>query len=289
MRRWHLSLALLVPALVIVVVVIAGGRASSAKRSAVTAPRIAALYPANHWLAHTPPRGDPQRRSARTIVDRILRYTSEIAAGSRRRREIALTFDDGPSVYTPRILAILRRERVPATFFEIGLNVRAHPRIAVEVHRDGMLIGDHTETHPMMALLPPAAQGAELDGLTTALRALGIPHPVVFRPPYGSFDATTLRLARRRHMLTVLWTVDTSDYARPGVRRIEYTALSGARPGAIILFHDGGGPRSETIAALPVVIAALRRRHFRLVTLTQLLRDDPPRRHQGPPRHLEGD
>ena len=235
--------------------------------------------------AHAHARPEPGR-SGRAVVDRVLRYTSEIAAGSPRRREIALTFDDGPSVYTPRILAILRRARVPATFFEIGLEVRAFPGIAVQVHRGRH---GHRRSHrdaPDDGAPAPAAQGAQLDGPTRALRALGIPHPFLFRPPYGSFDATTLRLARRRHMLTVLWTVDTSDYARPGVRRIEYTALSGARPGAIILLHDGGGDRSQTIAALPHIIAALRRRRFRLVSLTQLLRDDPPPHRQGLPRHL---
>jgi hypothetical protein len=79
-------------------------------------------------------------------------------------------------------------------------------------------------------------------------------------------------------MLMVLWSVDTADYTRPGVARIVYTAVSGAHPGAIILMHDGGGPRAQTIAAVPKIVRALRRHHYRLVTVPRLLLDDPPPR-----------
>ena len=89
-------------------------------------------------------------------------------------------------------------------------------------------------------------------------------------------------------MLLVLWTVDTSDYARPGVARIAYTPISGARPGAIVLMHDGGGDRAQTVTALPRIIAALRRHRYRLVTLSQLLADDPPPRHHPAPQPLYG-
>lgn len=95
--------------------------------------------------------------SALLSVERILGYTSYIARGSRHRDDVALTFDDGPSPYTPEILAILRRAHVRATFFEIGANIAAYPRIAAQVHRDGMLIGDHTQTHPPLATLSAAA------------------------------------------------------------------------------------------------------------------------------------
>lgn len=112
---------------------------------------------------------------------------------------------------------------------------------------------------------------------------------MLWRPPYGSFNATTLSVTRDLHMLMVLWSVDTSDYARPGVARIEYTALSGARGGTILLFHDGGGNRSQTIKALPFILARLKQRHFHIVTITQLLRDDPPPHGQPPPHSLAGD
>jgi len=94
------------------------------------------------------------------------------------------------------------------------------------------------------------------------------------------WNAATLALLRRYRMLMVLWTVDTNDYRRPGVQAIVKAALSGARPGAIILLHDAGGNRSETAAALPRIIAGLRRRHYRLVTVPRLLLDNPAPRVQ---------
>jgi peptidoglycan/xylan/chitin deacetylase (PgdA/CDA1 family) len=200
-----------------------------------------------------------------------------------------LTFDDGPGPFTPRILAVLERMHAKATFFEIGRQVRAHPRITARLARAGMAIGDHTQDHPPLAVLSPAEQTAEIDQAASAIKAAGAPAPLLFRPPYGSFDATTLDLLRARDSLMVLWTVDTSDYAQPGVKQIVYTALSGARPGAIVLFHDGGGNRSQTLAALPRIIERLHQRGYRLVTVPELLQDDPPPLSQHPPQSLGGD
>jgi peptidoglycan/xylan/chitin deacetylase (PgdA/CDA1 family) len=94
------------------------------------------------------------------------------------------------------------------------------------------------------------------------------------------WDAATLKLLRHYRMLMVLWTVDTNDYRRPGVKAIVKVALSGAKPGAIILLHDAGGDRSQTVAALPKIVAGLRRRHYRLVTVPRLLLDNPAPRVQ---------
>jgi peptidoglycan/xylan/chitin deacetylase (PgdA/CDA1 family) len=90
-------------------------------------------------------------------------------------------------------------------------------------------------------------------------------------------------------MLMVLWTVDTEDYLRPGVRVIVNRALAGARPGAIILLHDGGGDRSQTIKALPLIVKALRKRGYKLVTVPQLILEDPPLARQALPAHMAGD
>jgi peptidoglycan/xylan/chitin deacetylase (PgdA/CDA1 family) len=220
---------------------------------------------------------------------RILSRTSYIRVGVARHRDIALTFDDGPGPFTAHILALLERVRARATFFEIGREVRAYPRITARLARAGMAIGDHTEDHPPLALLTPEEQATEIDEAASAIHSAGASTPILFRPPYGSFDSATLALLRARHMLMVLWTVDTADYAQPGIERIIYTALSGARPGAIILFHDGGGNRSQTLAALPRVIARLRQRGYRLVTVPKLLEDDPPSAKQSPPQPLAGD
>ena len=221
-------------------------------------------------------------------VDRVLAYTSYVGLAGRRRREVALTFDDGPGPYTHEILSVLTRMHAPATFFVIGRWARAYPRlVAAEVHA-GCEVADHTEDHPPLALVSARAQAAEISEAARVIHAEGAPYPVLFRPPYGSFDQTTLGILRQQRMLMVLWSADTKDYTRPGVSKIIYTAVSGAQPGAIILMHDGGGDRTETVAALPRIVTRLRQRGFRLVTVSQLVADDPPPSNQPAPHPLSG-
>lgn len=219
---------------------------------------------------------------------RTLRRTPYISQGTRRRNDVALTFDDGPGPSTATLVALLRREHVPATFFVLGRAARTAPELIRREIRAGDVVGDHTVDHPALATLSAAAQQHEIAGAAQDIRAAGAPLPLLFRPPYGSFDATTLGVLARDRMLMVLWTVDTKDFSRPGAARIAYTALSGARAGAIILMHDGGGDRSETIAALPRVVRKLRARGFHLVTVPQLVHDDPPPRDQPAPHSLSG-
>jgi peptidoglycan/xylan/chitin deacetylase (PgdA/CDA1 family) len=221
-------------------------------------------------------------------VDQVMRYTSYVKLAGRERREVALTFDDGPGAVTPRILGTLRRTRTPATFFVIGRWARAHPRLVAEEVRDGFVVGDHTDTHAFLSLLSPSAQADEIDLAAEDIQRVAGLHPRLFRPPYGSFDQATLGLLAARRMLMVLWSADTKDYSRPGVQTIVYTAVSGAQPGEIILMHDGGGDRSQTAAALPRIILRLRQRGYRLVTIPKLIADDPPPRNQPPPRPLSG-
>jgi peptidoglycan/xylan/chitin deacetylase (PgdA/CDA1 family) len=222
-------------------------------------------------------------------IDHALTYTSFIRIGTPRRREVALTFDDGPGPYTPAVLRVLRRLRAPATFFEVGFMERWFSHSTVQEVASGHAIGDHTGNHRHMGLLSPADQRAEVLQQAAAIASEGAPFPRLFRPPFGSFNASTLSLLRGLHMLMVLWSVDTADYRRPGARAIVGRALAGARPGAIILLHDAGGDRSQTVAALPRVIRGLRRRHLRLVTVPRLVLDDPPPQGQALPKRLAGD
>jgi peptidoglycan/xylan/chitin deacetylase (PgdA/CDA1 family) len=221
-------------------------------------------------------------------TDRVLASTSYISVGGGRRREIALTFDDGPGPYTPQILDILRRMHAPATFFWIGRWVPRDRDVAAAEVRGGYPIGNHTQEHPPLGRLALDGQRREIAQGSGAVESLGLPRPRLFRPPYGSFDATTLNLLAQQRMLMVLWTVDTRDVSSPGADRIIYLAVSGARPGAIILMHDGGGNRRQTVTALPKIIRLLRKRRYRLVTIPQMLRDDPPRAGQPPPHSLAG-
>jgi peptidoglycan/xylan/chitin deacetylase (PgdA/CDA1 family) len=226
---------------------------------------------------------------ADAAVNAVLAYTPFVKEGGDHGRDIALTFDDGPGPYTPGVLSVLERLHVHATFFEIGEMLRYFSASAVRELSDGDVIGDHTETHPEMATLSAHDQHEELFEQIARIELLGGPRPVLFRPPYGSYDATTMRELHALHLLMVLWSVDTEDYLQPGVSTIVRRALAGAHPGAIILMHDGGGTRTQTIAALPTIIRKLRARGFQLVTVPELLRDDPPPPGQPLPSSLRGD
>jgi peptidoglycan-N-acetylglucosamine deacetylase len=283
-RRRRLGAALVFAVVVIVLVVVLlashhGGGVSSAS-TRTHAPAVARLRAA--------PPIDALERGEKA-VDSVLAYTPFVKAGGTKGRDIALTFDDGPGPYTPGVLDVLEREHVPATFFVIGEELRYFSASTVREIHDGFVIGDHTETHPMMAQLSKHDQHEELFEQAARIELLGGRRPRLFRPPYGSFDTTTFHLLHQMHMLMVLWSVDTDDYERPGVSVIVHNALEGAKPGAIILMHDAGGDRSETIEALPTIIRELRRRGFQLVTVPQLLLGDPPPAGQPLPQNLSGD
>lgn len=234
------------------------------------------------------PEADPEA-DPEAAVAKVLAYTPFVKEGGDRGHDVALTFDDGPGPYTPGVLDVLERMHVQATFFEIGKMLQWFSASTVREIRDGDVIGDHTETHPEMALLPAHDQHEELFEQIARIELLGGPRPTLFRPPYGSYDATTMHELRKLHLLMVLWSDDTEDYLQPGVAAIVERALAGAHPGAIILMHDAGGTRTQTIAALPTIIADLRARGFRLVTVPQLLSEDPPPPGQTLPSSLRGD
>jgi len=248
---------------------------------------IVALVGGGHERS-APPASDPEgERNA--AVNAVVAYTPFVKEGGDRGRDVALTFDDGPGPYTPGVLEVLERYRVHATFFEIGKMLEYFSASTLRELRDGDVIGDHTETHPEMALLSAHEQHEELFEQIARIELLGGPRPLLFRPPYGSYDATTMRELHKLHLLMILWSVDTDDYLQPGVATIVERALAGAHPGAIILMHDAGGTRTQTIAALPTIITTLRARGFQLVTVPQLLRDDPPPPGQPLPSSLRGD
>jgi peptidoglycan/xylan/chitin deacetylase (PgdA/CDA1 family) len=186
------------------------------------------------------------------------------------RREVAIGFDDGPDIDTPAFVRMLARSHAQATFFMIGRQVTSTYRETIlRELREGDVPGDHTFTHPDLTLSPDAR--GELESTISAIRAQSGYTPCVFRPPYGDADARVVRTARSLGLATVEWNVDPSDYAQPGTSAIEQRVLAQVRPGSIIISHDGGGPRRQTLAAYPHIIAALRRRGLRIVTIPQLL------------------
>jgi peptidoglycan-N-acetylglucosamine deacetylase len=224
----------------------------------------------------------------RSALDRVLSYTPFISVGVPNRPEIALTFDDGPGPYTAELVRTLVRNRAQGTFFVVGSQVATFPQGLQQIIAKGFPIGNHTFTHQSLTDLSPTEQSTEIDRQTAAIIRYGGPSPRLFRPPYGAFDLRTLELLRAKRMLMVLWTVDTEDYLRPGVEAIVTRTLQGARPGAIIALHDGGGDRGQTVAAIPKIVQGLRARGYRLVTVPRLVLDDPPPRNQPLPENLGG-
>ena len=216
-----------------------------------------------------------EQRAENQAITHTLSYTPYVRAAGAQHKEVALTFDDGPGPYTPEILRVLVREHVPATFFEVGVEERYFHAATSQIVARGYPIGDHTESHSPMSQLKRKAQLAQLIQDSAAIGNYGAPFPRMFRPPYGMWDHTTLALLRQFKMLMVLWSVDTDDYERPGVKVIVQRTLAGLEPGAIILLHDAGGDRSQTVAALPLIIKALRKRGYKLVTVPRLLLDNP--------------
>jgi peptidoglycan/xylan/chitin deacetylase (PgdA/CDA1 family) len=274
--------------LVIVLLVVLITAASSNKSSSGSRPD-----PVGRHLSTPAP--TPAERAASTAkaeenaVNSVLAYTPAVTSGGAHGNEVALTFDDGPGPYTQRLVATLDKLGVHATFFAIGSQEQYFSAGTIAEIKSGDVVGDHTETHPMMATLSPHEQYEELFDQMAQIEVIGGKRPRLFRPPYGSFDATTFKELHHLRLLMVLWSVDTSDYTLPGVGAIVHTALAGAKPGAIILLHDGGGNREETIAALPAIVKGLRERGLHPVTVPRLLMDDPPPHGLPLPTNLSGD
>jgi peptidoglycan-N-acetylglucosamine deacetylase len=216
-----------------------------------------------------------EQAAENAAIDRTLALTPYVRVAGAQHKEIALTFDDGPGPYTPQVLSVLDAKNAPATFFEVGVEAKYFHVSTSEIVAHGYPIGDHTQTHAPMSKLTAGDQQRQLIEQISSMGAYGAAYPRMFRPPYGLFNSTTLTLLRKYRMLMVLWTVDTNDYRQPGVSTIVNSVVSAARPGAIVLMHDAGGTRTQTVAALPRIISGLRARGYKLVTVPKLLLDNP--------------
>ena len=199
-------------------------------------------------------------------------------------KQIALTFDDGPDpTWTPQILDILKAQNVPATFFIVGENGAAHPELLQREVADGHDVGNHSYTHPNIAAIPSTLAELELNATQRLFEATTGRSMRLFRPPYlGDADPTSaaevapLDLAQHMGYVTVGLRVDPDDWQRPDADTIVQRVVEGIETpdpdarGNIVLLHDAGGDRSQTVAALPKLIAALRAKGYSFVTVSQL-------------------
>jgi peptidoglycan/xylan/chitin deacetylase (PgdA/CDA1 family) len=188
-----------------------------------------------------------------------------VTNGPRDRKVVALTFDDGPSDYTDDVLRVLREKDVPGTFFEVGQVMPGREDEMRQILAQGSELGDHTMDH---VEYPGYAQIA---GAARRIEAYTHFRPCLFRPPGGAVNAGVVATAGGLGMRTVTWDVDPQDWTTPGTEAIYANVVGHAQPGSIVLMHDGGGPRGETLAALPRIIDTLRGRGYRFATVTELL------------------
>ncbi|WP_162005141.1 polysaccharide deacetylase family protein [Dictyobacter vulcani] len=197
-----------------------------------------------------------------------------IGLGRRDVPKIALTFDDGPDPQnTPQILSILQQHNVHATFFAVGEHAQENPDLVHQIVSGGNVLGNHTWDHADLKKLKPEDQAKEIGHSADELQQLTHVRPTLLRPPYGAINDSLKNEAALAHDTIIIWNVDTEDWKTPGKDAIVNTAVHNARNGAIILMHDGGGDRSQTIQALPEIITQLQQRHFQLVTVPELLQD----------------
>lgn len=167
------------------------------------------------------------------------------------RREIALTFDDGPDPhYTPQVLGVLRRWRVKATFCVIGRDAAVNTRLLGAIADGGHEIANHSWSHPLLTRMRPAEVYEQFARTCDVVdEATGSP-PALARAPFGEWDERALEISASLGMSPLGWSVDTCDWEEPGTREITAGVLEHVRPGSVLLSHDGGGDRSQTVAAL---------------------------------------
>jgi peptidoglycan-N-acetylglucosamine deacetylase len=171
---------------------------------------------------------------------------------------VALTIDDGPSpLYTPEVLAVLRQYDVHATFSMVGQNVAYYPQVAREVADAGHLIANHTWSHQDLTVLPAAAMRDQVTRAEAEIHAATGQLPTLFRAPYGAWSPALLDYCAAQGLTALDWSVDPQDWARPGVSAIVQNILRTTASGSIILEHDGGGDRSQTVAALKIFLPRL--------------------------------
>lgn len=186
---------------------------------------------------------------------------------------IALTFDDGPGPHTAHLLDILDQYGAKATFFLIGSKVSGQASIVRSIQARGHQLGNHSWSHPELPKLPVDQIAGEVDRTNEAIRQATGVTPAILRPPYGAVNGAVLEQLRLRGMSSILWSVDTRDWADRNSEIVCSRAVAGARPGAIILMHD---IHQTSVGAVPCILSALKQQGYSFVTVQGLLGNTTP-------------
>lgn len=185
---------------------------------------------------------------------------------------VALTFDDGPhKKYTVEVLDILEKYDAKATFFVVGQHAEKNPEVILRMYEDGHELANHTYTHPIRSSVKKILKEIELTN-DTIFSITGY-SPVLFRPVEGQYTDALVNAVTKEGFKLVMWSwhQDTEDWRNPGVRKIVNTVLNGTKQGDVILFHDGGGNRAQTVKALEEIVPELQKQGYKFVTISELM------------------
>ncbi|MEU8845578.1 polysaccharide deacetylase family protein [Streptomyces sp. NPDC048564] len=212
-----------------------------------------ALKPSSYRLQPLTGYGPPRVAPRRTLIRR-----EPLLSVSGRGRTMVLTFDDGPDPrYTPHILDTLREYDVRAMFFVCGEMVAENGDLLARMADEGHVVGNHTWSHPLLTRLSTRRIREEMERTSDVIEDTYGERPVWFRAPYGAWNRTAFRLGAELGMDPLAWTVDTLDWTAPGTRTIVDRVEKGAAPGVVVLSHDAGGDRSQSVRALRAYLPQL--------------------------------
>lgn len=215
----------------------------------------------------------PVRFQGKTVRSLSLDSKDNVNIPGGKASPIALTFDDGPwPNMTSQILEILRKNNVKATFFLVGKQVQKYPQLVKQIVNEGHAVGNHTWSH-QYHLYDESAAAHEIDDNAALIYKLTGVKTSLFRPPAGILNNGLVAYAQAKKYGVIMWSVDSKDwrYRSPTAQSLLESVAKDAKPGGIILLHDGGGDRSSTVKALPELIAQLKKHGYNFVTVPELL------------------
>ncbi|MFE9664113.1 polysaccharide deacetylase family protein [Streptomyces sp. NPDC005955] len=241
-----------------------GAAATAPGAPAPGAPAIAPLKPSAYRLQPLTGYGPPAR--TRVVVKPAVRRAPILRIDSGGRRTMVLTFDDGPDpAYTPDILRVLREHRVPAVFFVCGEQVLWNKGLTRRMVDEGHLVGNHTWSHPLLPSLSRSAIRSEMLRTSEIVEHTVGTAPEWFRAPYGAWNRSVFQIGAELGMEPLAWNIDTLDWDTPGTAAITRSVRQGAGPGAVVLSHDAGGDRSQTVRALRIWLPELLAEGYEMV------------------------
>ena len=223
-------------------------------------------HPLGKMIFNIPDPPKPKPIPTPPVTPPIVQYPSGSSCGSQKC--IALTFDDGPGPYTMELLQYLGQYNAKATFFVIGSKVASRVNVVQAAHAQGHQIGNHSWSHPVLTQLSSANVHAQIAQTNTAIQAAIGQSPTVMRPPYGATNARVANIQATHGVASILWSVDTRDWADRNSTIVCNRAVGNARPGAIILMHD---IHATTVNAIPCILRQLNTQGYHFVTVHQLL------------------